>query len=266
MFLSKASNSQRVAVKSGSTVRSKRSSAAKRPLCVESLEERLLLDGTGGASSEDAAIDKLIARNEKLAKLQPLGDAGEGACKVLKEAGQEAAESLPGVGPVVKVCRKIVEVFDWLFESATPPETNMAAPVQGVEGETKDEFYKHTVGPEQLANDTLAEQAQLTDTVLCSDTILERMPSMLLDGPPETIPIEIVALSLRSAEPIIVNVPDGSTSNLIARAAGHDDPFIFDVGGSLCLGSTHDNGGTFQSTLPVSAKLTFASITADYRY
>lgn len=49
-------------------------------------------------------------------------------------------------------------------------------------------------------------QVELGGTSGTNDTIVERMDSafQLLDGPPETVPIEIVALSLVSVEPVVI--------------------------------------------------------------
>lgn len=103
----------------------------RQPMNVEALEERKLLAPVAGYQSEDDMIDQRIKLAGKLEKLQPLGDAGEGACKVLAEAGQEARESLPIVGKILKGCRKIGELIDWIFESPTPPQANLAAQLAG---------------------------------------------------------------------------------------------------------------------------------------
>lgn len=103
----------------------------RQPMNVEALEERKLLAPVAGYQSEDDMIDQRIKLAGKLEKLQPLGDAGEGASKVLAEAGQEARESLPIVGKILKGCRKIGELIDWIFESPTPPQANLAAQLAG---------------------------------------------------------------------------------------------------------------------------------------
>ena len=78
----------------------------------------------------------------------------------------------------------------------------------------------------------------------------------LLDGPPETIPIELVALSLVSCNPITVSEPSGPT------------PWTVDVSlsptlqstGQMTVTKTHANGGTFQSQLQVYPLFTFTRI------
>ncbi len=74
-------------------------------------------------------------------------------------------------------------------------------------------------------------------------------------GTQDTIPIEIVALSLQSAQPITVTYNGGM------------DPELWDVQvclsdsgqqqGSMTIRKTHANGGNFDSTLPETPKLIF---------
>jgi hypothetical protein len=198
---------------------------------VESLEERALLDGTSPA--QEAEIDNLAVRNQGLAKLEAYDGLGEAVCKGYIQVGVIAREAIPGVGPVLKACRYAYNIVDWLFESVTPPEANMAAPIQG---------------PDLNGLEMRPATVMSTVSPLATDTVIERMPSLLLDGPPETVPIELIGLSLVSAEPIIANDPEPQPQ------------------GTMTVPRTHCNGGTFQSTLPVSAKFSFSSVPGDYRY
>jgi len=84
------------------------------------------------------------------------------------------------------------------------------------------------------------------------DTVVRRFDAMLLDGPPETIPIELVALNLVSCQPITVN----------------PGPTTWDVSVTLSLGGTvqpgamtvtkrHPNGGTFDAMFHVLPRFVF---------
>jgi hypothetical protein len=92
-----------------------------------------------------------------------------------------------------------------------------------------------------------------------TDTIVRRAEmAPLLDGPPETVPIELVALSLVSCSPITVSGSDGSTTQWDVRV--DVSPAVPQPQGNMTVTKTHANGGTFQSTLPVRPRLTFTKI------
>lgn len=90
------------------------------------------------------------------------------------------------------------------------------------------------------------------------DTVVERRnPASLPDvGSQDTIPIEIVALSLQSASPITVTYNGGQNPELwdvqVCLSTNAPQPL-----GTMTIHHTCQNGGTFDSTLPVVAKLVF---------
>lgn len=89
-----------------------------------------------------------------------------------------------------------------------------------------------------------------------TDTIVQRLGTATLPniGDSDTVPIEIISLSLVSVNPIMVSY-------------GGFNPSFFDVFvdlapipqnvGSMVLRKTHPNGGTFDSLLPVNVRLRF---------
>ncbi len=96
-----------------------------------------------------------------------------------------------------------------------------------------------------------------------ADTLVQRSadPFDLLDPPsttPRTVDIEIVALSLVSVEPIIVTYNGGQDPEEwdvhIELSPGPQQP------GPLTATKTHENGGTFDSTLFVQPLFTFTRI------
>jgi hypothetical protein len=95
----------------------------------------------------------------------------------------------------------------------------------------------------------------------CGDMLVERKAPLSLPDPlpsGDTVDIEIVALSLRSVDPITVTYNGGL------------DPGEWDVDvelsvnpqttGSMTVTRTHDNGGVFDSVLPVVPKFTFTRV------
>jgi hypothetical protein len=95
----------------------------------------------------------------------------------------------------------------------------------------------------------------------CGDMLVERKDILSLPDPlpsPDTVDIEIVALSLRSVNPITVTYNGGM------------DPELWDVdvdlsvtpqsAGSLTVTRTHENGGVFDSVLPVIPRFTFTRV------
>lgn len=94
-----------------------------------------------------------------------------------------------------------------------------------------------------------------------TDTVVQRTadPFQQTDPPGTTgtVPIEIVALSLVSVEPIIITYPPSSMRppelwNVTVGLSSVTPP-----AGSLTATKTHPNGGTFSATLPVQPLLTF---------
>ncbi|MDO8749755.1 MAG: hypothetical protein Q7K03_01220 [Dehalococcoidia bacterium] len=97
----------------------------------------------------------------------------------------------------------------------------------------------------------------LGNNVGSADTIVERMSPMLLDGPPETVPIELVQLSLVSCNPITVTYPSGPSEEWnVDVSLSPTAPST----GQMQVTKTHPNGGTFQSVLQVYPKFTFTRI------
>jgi len=88
------------------------------------------------------------------------------------------------------------------------------------------------------------------------DTTIRRFNAMLLDGPPETIPIELVQLNLSSCSPITVNI--------------NNVPTLWDVDmtlslipvqpGSMTVTKQHPNGGVFTSQFNVRPHFTFTEV------
>ena len=86
-----------------------------------------------------------------------------------------------------------------------------------------------------------------------ADTIVIRPP--IISGPPVTVPIEIVALNLVSVQPITVTYSGGQ--NPEAWDVHVDLSVVPSPQGQLATNPTHLNGGTFDATLPVQARLMF---------
>lgn len=89
-----------------------------------------------------------------------------------------------------------------------------------------------------------------------ADTIVRRFDAMLLDGPPETIPIEIVSLNLVSCQPITVTIGGSDTQWDVTV-----DPSVQSAPqGHMTVTKQHPNGGTFDSFLPVQPRFTFTQV------
>ncbi len=88
-----------------------------------------------------------------------------------------------------------------------------------------------------------------------TDTIVQRLgtASLPLVGSMDTIPIEIVSLSLQSIQPITVTYGAGGQSffDVFVTLDGVQSP------GSMTLTRTNATGGTFDSQLPVQFKIEF---------
>ena len=94
-----------------------------------------------------------------------------------------------------------------------------------------------------------------------ADTIVQRTMNALWDLPDiwyDTVPIELVALSLRSTSPITITYGGGFTEQWDVVVAPSP---TFHPQGSMTITKTDPQGGTFQSILPVSPFLTFTDIT-----
>jgi hypothetical protein len=82
--------------------------------------------------------------------------------------------------------------------------------------------------------------------------------AMLLDGPPETVPIEIVALNLVSIQPITVTYQSSPPELWDVRVTlSSQQPQQL---GQMTITKDCCNGGTFTSTLPVTPKFIFTRI------
>jgi hypothetical protein len=88
-----------------------------------------------------------------------------------------------------------------------------------------------------------------------TDTVVERLAPAAMPGP-ATIPIEIVALSLVSSQPITVTYNGGQNPELwdVQACLSSLAP---QPQGSMTIARTCPGGGTFRSTLPVVPKLVF---------
>lgn len=91
------------------------------------------------------------------------------------------------------------------------------------------------------------------------DTIVERLAPANLGacGTQDTVPIQIKALSLASFKPVNVNFGGNNNSkyDVVACLDNVAQPL-----GSMTIRREHANGGTFDSTLPVIAHLTFTKV------
>ena len=89
-----------------------------------------------------------------------------------------------------------------------------------------------------------------------ADTIVRRMAS----APPPTssIPIEIVALELRSVAPITLNCSGGPQTWDVSVSIAEGDPN--QTTGTMTINQNYPRGGTFTSTLPVRPQLTFTRV------
>ncbi len=94
-----------------------------------------------------------------------------------------------------------------------------------------------------------------------TDTVVRRMMGTSLlftcGSPPETVPIELVALSLVSASPITVTYPSDPAEQWnvsVCKAPGAA------LAGSMTIRETCANGGTYTADLPVMAELTFTRV------
>ena len=86
-----------------------------------------------------------------------------------------------------------------------------------------------------------------------TDTIVERLPPDA--GPfPDTIEIEIVAMELKSISPITVTCPGTENWDLDVSVPPLDPN---QVQGTMTITHTTNQGGTFDSTLPIRPLLTF---------
>lgn len=90
-----------------------------------------------------------------------------------------------------------------------------------------------------------------------ADTIVQRKASVN-PAPSDTVPIEIVALSLISVEPVTVTYNGGATSE-VWDVKVDLSPSLPSVG-QMTINKTKVNGGTFSTQLQIVPRLTFVSL------
>lgn len=97
-----------------------------------------------------------------------------------------------------------------------------------------------------------------TLTLGMADTIVQRMGDATLNGPGSsaTVDIEIVALSLVSVEPITVMIDGQETQWMVEAQLPVNGPPM----GTMTIMQTSEEGGTYDSTLPVGANLFFTDM------
>jgi len=93
-----------------------------------------------------------------------------------------------------------------------------------------------------------------------TDTIVERLTDPFTDttglGDTGTVDIELIALSLRSVDPVDIS---GTLFDIdVISGALLGEPT--NPTGSMTITHNHPNGGTFTAVLPVQAKLTFTEV------
>lgn len=97
-------------------------------------------------------------------------------------------------------------------------------------------------------------------TTGAADTAINRSEDPIAPSDPVgttgTVDVQIISMSLRSAEPITV-MCDGEPTQWQIQATLSDTPSPM---GTLTATKTHDNGGTAQTVLPVLLKLTFTNV------
>jgi hypothetical protein len=89
------------------------------------------------------------------------------------------------------------------------------------------------------------------------DTMVRRFNAMLLDGPPETVPIELVKLSLVSCNPITIRsitAPDTFWDVSVGLSSVPVPP------GGMTVAKQHPNGGVFSAQFNVLPRFTFTEI------
>lgn len=92
------------------------------------------------------------------------------------------------------------------------------------------------------------------------DTIVQRTADAVLNGPGSsaTVPIELVALNLRSVVPITVRIGGVETQWTVSVKAHPGGTPIFP--GQMSIRQTSATGGTFDSTLPVVPRFFFVNV------
>lgn len=95
-----------------------------------------------------------------------------------------------------------------------------------------------------------------------ADTLIRRFPTTSGISPPPpgtaTVPIEIVALSLVSCNPIVVTSNGGQNPQQWSVTV--DLSATLPPAGQINIRKTHANGGTWDSLLPVQPKFTFTQV------
>ncbi|MBI5707048.1 MAG: PEP-CTERM sorting domain-containing protein [Armatimonadetes bacterium] len=97
--------------------------------------------------------------------------------------------------------------------------------------------------------------APISPTLGSTDTIVQRSGSLDLGSGPSTVPIELVALSLTSCQPITADFGGGAMpwdvkATVLPGASG----------GSMTIRKTHANGGTFDSQFFVRPTFLFTQV------
>ncbi len=102
------------------------------------------------------------------------------------------------------------------------------------------------------------------DNLGTTDTVVERLEDATLtgEGSEATVPIQIVALSLQSIDPITVTYGDGSESFFDVHVTLSDTQSQ----GSMTLTQTSADGGTFDSELPVTPLFTFIEVEGELTF
>jgi hypothetical protein len=92
-----------------------------------------------------------------------------------------------------------------------------------------------------------------------ADTVVRRLETAMLPsvGSSDTIPVEIIALSLVSVEPITVKYSGGPSQQWNVSVTLSDTP---QPQGTMTIRKEHANGGTFDATFPVLPRLIFTRV------
>lgn len=230
------------------TRRSRRKASRRRALSVEALEDRRVLStlpflnvvkpadsplsATAGTADSQNVYSRLrvCAADYSTCGMTMPGDCGNVVQSALQSAASNASLLLTTEAATAELDH--TAVIDRCFTDAS----DLLAETSAATGD--DSFEPLPASFFEPGSEPFNGQVELgggqTNT---SDTIIERMDrqTLLLDGPPETLPIELISLSLVSCEPIPVPQSEGTMN--VTR--------------------THENGGTFESTLPVSPVFIF---------
>lgn len=89
------------------------------------------------------------------------------------------------------------------------------------------------------------------------DTVVRRSEAALLDGPAETVPIELVELHLSSCQPITVTDTGGGVTLWDVEVELSATPV---APGHVTILKSHSNGGTFDASFPVQPLFVFTEV------